>query len=131
MVRVHGPFEPEAGHRSAASCCSILTPGPRGKLTWDRAVFQIHDEAEGSDLTFDGATAPPFQLKSVIVDPNFDWRGEYRHETSLGEHHHLRDACQRLHAVADSTRSCERFYAGLGSKPVVDYLNRSASRRSN
>ena len=78
--RVHGPFEPEAGHRFNPNKL-LLDPYARahaGKLTWDPAVFGYTMGAEGEDLTFDDSDSAPFVPKSVIVDPNFDWRGEYR-----------------------------------------------------
>src|SRR5450631_1204424 len=81
--RVHGPYEPEAGHRFNPNKL-LLDPYARahsGKLTWDPAVFGYTIGAEGDDLTFDERDSAPFVPKSVIVDPNFDWHGEYRRRT--------------------------------------------------
>ena len=81
--RVHGPYEPEAGHRFNPNKL-LLDPYARahsGKLTWDPAVFGYTIGAKGDDLTFDKRDSAPFVPKSVIVDPNFDWHGEYRRRT--------------------------------------------------
>jgi isoamylase len=102
--RVHGPFEPEAGHRFNPNKL-LLDPYARahaGKLSWDPAVFGYTIGAEGDDLTFDNRDSAPFVPKSVIVDPNFDWTGEYR-----------RDPCQGLHPVAPGgRREAERLLRG-------------------
>ena len=124
--RVDGPFEPEAGHRFNPNKL-LLDPYARahsGKLKWDPAVFGYTIGAEGDDLSFDERDSAPFVPKSVIVDPNFDWRGEYhRRKRSLGTHDHLRDARQGLHQLHPRVdEMLKGFYAGLGSKPIVDYI---------
>jgi isoamylase len=76
--RVHGPYEPEAGHRFNPNKL-LLDPYARahvGALTWNPAVFGYTIGAKDGDLTFDKRDSAPFVPKSVVVDPNFDWRGE-------------------------------------------------------
>ncbi|MBV8852155.1 MAG: glycogen debranching protein GlgX [Sinobacteraceae bacterium] len=78
--RVHGPYEPEAGHRFNPNKL-LLDPYARahiGELKWDHAVFGYTIGAEGDDLTFDERDSAPFVPKCVVVDPNFDWKGEPR-----------------------------------------------------
>ena len=75
--RVHGPYEPEDGHRFNPNKL-LLDPYARahaGELKWNPAVFGYKMEA-GDDLTFDERDSAPFMPKCVIVDPNFDWNGE-------------------------------------------------------
>src|SRR6202166_4489008 len=75
--RVHGPYEPSAGHRFNPNKL-LLDPYARahaGSLTWDPAVFGYKMES-GDDLTFDERDSAPFMPKCVIVDPDFDWTGE-------------------------------------------------------
>src|SRR4029453_7416481 len=53
--RVHGPYEPEAGHRFNPNKL-LLDPYARahfGTLQWDDAVFGYSIGAPGDDLTFD------------------------------------------------------------------------------
>ena len=116
--RVHGPYEPEAGHRFNPNKL-LLDPYARahaGKLTWDPAVFGYTLGAEDGDLSFDERDSAPFVPKSVIVDPNFDWRGEYqRRSVPWATHHHLRDARQGLHPVAPGgRREAERLLCRTG-----------------
>src|ERR1700689_3763025 len=75
--RVHGPYEPEQGHRFNPNKL-LLDPYARGhfgELTWDPAVFGYEMES-GDDTTFDKRDSASFMPKCVVVDPNFDWRQE-------------------------------------------------------
>src|SRR5207253_2536722 len=65
--RVHGPYEPQAGHRFNPNKL-LLDPYARahaGHLTWDPAVFGYKVES-GNDLTFDERDSAPFMPKCVI-----------------------------------------------------------------
>ena len=75
--RVHGPYEPTAGHRFNPNKL-ILDPyacAHAGELKWDPAVFGYQMES-GDHSTFDERDSAPFMPKCVVVDPNFDWKGE-------------------------------------------------------
>ncbi|HEY8540468.1 MAG TPA: glycogen debranching protein GlgX, partial [Steroidobacteraceae bacterium] len=74
--RVHGPYEPEQGHRFNPNKL-LLDPYGRefiGQLKWDHACFGYTIGAEGDDLTFDERDSAPFVPKCVVVDPSFDWK---------------------------------------------------------
>ena len=90
--RAYGPFEPEAGHRFNPNKL-LLDPYARahaGKLVWDPAVFGYAIGAEGDDLTFDERDSARFVPKCAVVDPNFDWHGEYRAaQRPVGPHDRL------------------------------------------
>src|ERR1700678_2585225 len=124
--RVHGPYEPDSGHRFNPNKL-LLDPYARahaGKLTWNPAVFGYTIGAKGDDLSFDKRDSAPFVPKSVIVDPNFDWHGEYRRrnvpwEGTIVYETHVK-GFTKLHPEVDE--QFRGFYAGLGSKPVVDYI---------
>ena len=124
--RVHGPYEPEAGRRFNPNKL-LLDPYARahaGKLAWDPAVFGYTIGAEGDDLTFDERDSAPFVPKSVVVDPNFDWHGEYRRRSvpwdrTIVYETHVK-GFTKLHPLVDE--KLQGFYAGLGAKPVVDYI---------
>ena len=73
--RVHGPYEPEQGHRFNPNKL-LLDPYAReliGSLTWDPACFGYTLGAENEDLSFDERDSAPFVPKAVVVDPGFDW----------------------------------------------------------
>jgi isoamylase len=78
--RVHGPYEPEAGHRFNRNKL-LLDPyarGHTGQLVWDPAVFGYEIGSQAGDLSFDERDSAPFMPKCVVVDPNFDWKGQPR-----------------------------------------------------
>ena len=56
--------------------------------------------------------------------PNFDWRGEYRRRSVPWDHTIVYEThvkgFTKLHPGVDE--ALRGFYAGLGSKPVVDYI---------
>jgi isoamylase len=124
--RAHGPYEPDAGHRFNPNKL-LLDPYARahaGKLAWDPAVFGYTVGAKGDDLTFDKRDSASFMPKSVIVDPNFDWHGEYHRRSVPWDHTivyetHVKGFTKLNDHVAEHMRG---FYAGLGSKPIVDYI---------
>jgi glycogen operon protein len=75
--RVHGPYEPEAGHRFNPNKL-LLDPYARahmGSLTWDAACFGYTLDSPDVDLSFDERDSAPFVPKCVVIDPNFDWQG--------------------------------------------------------
>ena len=81
--------------------------------------------AEGDDLTFDERDSAPFVPKSVVVDPNFDWQGEYRRRSVPWDHTIVYETHVKGFTKLQSRgrrESARDFYAGLGSKQVVDYL---------
>ncbi len=85
--RVHGPYEPENGHRFNPNKL-VLDPYARGHfgdLKWDPAVFGYQLET-GDDTTFDERDSAPFMPKCVVVDPDFDWRGEPSRRAVPWEH---------------------------------------------
>ena len=97
--RVHGPYEPDAGHRFNPNKL-LLDPYARahaGELKWDPAVFGYKMET-GDDTTFDERDSAPFMPKCVIVDHplRLGWRA-VRLQGAVGRHGHLRDPCERLH----------------------------------
>ena len=124
--RVHGPYEPDPGHRFNPNKL-LLDPYARGHfgdLKWDPAVFGYQMES-GDDMTFDERDSAPFMPKCVVVDPNFDWQGEPQGRAVPWEQHgRLRDACARLHqAPSDGAGgACAAPTRVSASKAVVDYI---------
>ena len=124
--RVHGPYEPEAGHRFNPNKL-LLDPYARahaGKLVWDPATFGYTIDAVGEDLTYDERDSAPFVPKSVVVDPNFDWRSEIRRRSVPWDHTiiyetHVKGFTKLNPEVEERLRGS---YAGFGSKPVVEYI---------
>src|ERR1700761_2307135 len=126
--RVHGPYEPENGHRFNPNKL-LLDPyavAHIGELKWDPAVFGYQMES-GDDTTFDERDSAPFMPKCVVVDPNFDWHGqdvltEVRvpfDDTILYEMH-VKGYTKCFPNMAEELRG---RYEGLGQEAVLKYIN--------
>jgi glycogen operon protein len=122
--RVHGPYEPEAGHRFNPNKL-LLDPYARtliGDLTWGPEVFGYRLES-GDDQTFDERDSAPLMPKCRVIDPAFTWGRERSpaipwDRTILYETHVK--GFTRLHPrLPEEVRGT---YAGLATPEVVDYL---------
>ena len=72
--RVHGPYEPEHGHRFNSNKL-LLDPYAKavvGNLEWNPALFGYKMESR-DDLTFDERDSAPFMPKCRVIDPAFTW----------------------------------------------------------
>ena len=124
-LRVHGPYEPHAGHRFNPNKL-LLDPyacAHVGRLKWHPAVFGYRMET-ADDLTFDERDSAPHMPKCTVVDPNFDWTGSrgrglaHWNDTVVYELH-VRGFTKLHPAVPKKFRGT---YAGLGTKAVIDYI---------
>ena len=125
--RVHGPYEPEAGHRFNPNKL-LLDPYAKahvGALKWDPAVFGYTIGAEGGDLTFDERDSTPFVPKCVVVDQTFSWTHPMRvrvpWDRTIIYELHVRGYTKRHPGIAKPLRGT---FQGLGQKAVVDYIAR-------
>jgi len=124
--RVHGPYEPEAGHRFNPNKL-LLDPYARahiGAVKWRPECFGYTLGAEAGDLSFDERDSAPFVPKCVVVDPNFDWHGQPRKRSvpwdqTIVYETHVKGFTKRHPGVSDKRRGT---YAGMGTKEVVDYV---------
>ncbi|HTI16476.1 MAG TPA: glycogen debranching protein GlgX [Trinickia sp.] len=123
--RVHGPYEPERGHRFNPNKL-LLDPYAKshaGNLKWNPAIFGYTLGEQDADLTFDERDSAPFVQKCVVVDQSFSWTHPTRvrvpwDRTILYETH-VRGYTQRHLALPPTLRGT---FEGLGQKPVVNYL---------
>ena len=123
--RVHGHYQPEEGLRFNPHKL-LLDPYARahiGELKWDPAVFGYKMES-GDDLTFDERDSAPFVPKSVVVDPDFDWKREkvwkpIPWDRTIVYETHVRGFTKLHPAVAENQRGT---FAGLATKAVIEYI---------
>ena len=125
--RVHGPYEPEAGHRFNPNKL-LLDPyavAHFGELKWDPAVFGYKMES-GDDTTFDERDSAPFMPKCVVVDPNFDWHGQdvlsevrVAFDDTIIYELHVKGFTKCFPGLEEHLRGT---YAGLGAEPAVKYI---------
>jgi glycogen operon protein len=124
--RVHGPYEPEQGHRFNPSKL-VLDPYARahiGELRWDPAVFGYKLDDPNADLSFDERDSAPFMPKCVVVDPNFDWAREktWRRapwDRTIVYETHVKGFTKLNARVPEAERGT---YRGLSHPDVVAYI---------
>jgi isoamylase len=120
--RVHGPYDPAAGHRCnpAKLLLDPYAKAVEGGVDWDPAVFaySFGDPAERND-----DDSAPHVPRSVVVNPYFDWRGDrpprrLYHETVIYEAH-VRGLTKLHPEVPEAQRGT---YAGLAHPAVIGHL---------
>ncbi|VTS07448.1 glycogen debranching protein GlgX [Tuwongella immobilis] len=123
--RVHGPWEPENGHRFNPNKI-ILDPYAKaiGRTTrWDDSMFAYQVGNEAADLSFDERDNAAFAPLAVVVDPAYIWGDDRRpnipwHETLIYETH-VKGFTKLNQLIPEELRGT---YAGLATEPVIRYL---------
>jgi len=122
--RVHGPWDPDAGHRFNAHKL-LLDPyakGHVGELIWGPEVFGYRLET-GDDRTFDECDSAAHMPKCVAIDPAFTWLRDRRPsvpwEQTIFYEAHVRGFTKRHPAVPEELRGT---FSGMASKAVVDWI---------
>ena len=122
--RVHGPYEPEAGHRFNPNKL-LLDPYAKsviGQIEWNPALFGYKMETT-DDLTFDDRDSARYMPKARVIDAAFTW-GEDRplrigwDRTVLYELH-VRGYTSRHPEVPESLRGTFR---GLTDPAVIRHM---------
>ncbi|MEO1394228.1 MAG: glycogen debranching protein GlgX [Cyanobacteria bacterium J06634_5] len=123
--RVHGPFEPENGHRFNPNKLLIdpYAQAIAGNVTPGQNVFSYTWGENGEDLSYneaDSATAVP---KCIVVDTTFDWQGDQRLEIPWNQtiiyEMHVKGFTQQHPKVPKRLRGT---YAGLAHPAAIKHL---------
>src|SRR5207248_2463169 len=108
--RVHGPYEPAAGHRFNPNKL-LLDPYAKqlvGELTWHDALYGYTIGSWDKDLSFDKRDSARFMPKCRVIDPAFTWGRERRPDTpwdrTIIYEAHLRGYTMRHPAVPPDLR---------------------------
>jgi len=123
--RVHGPYDPAAGHRFNPNKL-LLDPYARdivGQVRWNDALFGYTIGAEAEDLGFDRRNSAHGVPKSRVVDTAFTWGDDQPlctpwHETIIYELHVK--GYTILHPLVPPPY--RGTYAGLATEPVIQHL---------
>ncbi len=125
--RVHGPWDPAAGHRFNAAKL-LLDPYAKaiaGSVKWTDAVFGYTIGAPEADLARDERDSAGAMPKSVVVDTAFTWGDDRPLRTPWSEtiiyEMHVKGFTARHPEVPRALRGT---YAGLVAAPAIDYLER-------
>jgi isoamylase len=125
--RVHGPYDPESGHRFNPRKL-LLDPYAKaidGPVDWDRANVLPYspDGSEDADLEPDDEDDAEAMPRSVVADPSFDWEGVGPPNTRWAEtviyETHVKGFTQTHPGVREDLRGT---YAGLASEAAIEHL---------
>jgi isoamylase len=129
--RVHGPFDPAAGHRCDPSKLLLDPYGKSfdGDFTFDQALFSYDVNAVDPNGDTANAGTPPMvdslghTMTSVVINPFFDWAFDRApltpyHETVIYEAH-VKGLTQTHPAVPEGLRGT---YAGLAHPAIIEHL---------
>ncbi|WP_377293760.1 glycogen debranching protein GlgX [Rhizobium sp. SG2393] len=125
--RVHGPYDPQNGHRFNPNKL-LLDPYAKqiaGEVKWDNALYGYTIGHEAEDLSFDERDSAPFMVKGVVQDPAFDWDGDQAirrqwHDTIIYEAH-VRGMTMTHPHVPDELRGT---FLGMCSDPIIEHLTK-------
>ncbi|MFC6791926.1 glycogen debranching protein GlgX [Methylobacterium komagatae] len=122
--RVHGPYEPTAGHRFNPNKLLIdpYAKGLVGSITWNPALFGYKMES-GDDTSFDDRDSAPYTRRSRVIDPAFTWGRHQKPnvpwERTIFYEAHVKGLTKLHPKVPEKLRGT---YAGLGTPEVLDYI---------
>ncbi len=122
--RAHGPDDPAAGNRCNASKL-LLDPyakAVQGRVDWDESLFGY---PFGNPDGHNNADSAPHAMKSVVINPYFDWRSDHQlripyHDSIIYEAHVKGMTIQH----PDIPENIRGTYAGLAHPVMVDYLSK-------
>ncbi len=129
--RVHGPFDPAAGHRCDPSKLLLDPYGKSfdGDFSFDQALFSYDVNAVDPQGDTPNTATPPMvdslghTMTSVVINPFFDWAFDRApltpyHETVIYEAH-VKGLTQAHPGVPEGLRGT---YAGLAHPAIIDHL---------
>jgi glycogen operon protein len=123
--RVHGPYDPENGHRFNHNKL-LIDPYAKqisGELKWDDALFGYTVGHEDGDLSFDERDSAPFMPRCRVIDPAFTWGNTAKPnvpwENTVFYETHVRGFTMRHPAVPEAERGT---FAAFHQYDVVEYV---------
>jgi glycogen operon protein len=125
--RVHGPYDPQAGHRFNPSKL-LLDPYAKvhhGELRWHDAAFGYRVGHPREDLVIDRRNSAFVMPKCVVIDPAVTWGPDIRPQTPWAEtiiyEAHVKGMTARR---ADLPAPLRGTFAGLADPRVIEHLVR-------
>ncbi len=125
--RVHGPYEPDAGHRFNPNKL-LIDPYSKqlgGHFAWSDTHFGYRTGSKQEDLSFDRRDSARHMVKSVVVDPAHTWARERRQqipwEDTIIYEAHVKGLTQtRMDLPADARGT----YRGLSERGTIAHLRK-------
>ncbi|HLM47020.1 MAG TPA: glycogen debranching protein GlgX, partial [Myxococcaceae bacterium] len=124
-LRVHGPYEPEKGHRCNPHKLLVdpYAKALHGEVDWSQPVFGYPLGHEKADLMRDESDSAPGMPRCVVVGNDFDWGNDRRpdvpwRKTVIYEAH-VKGLTMRHPKVPEHQRGT---YAGLAHPAIIEHL---------
>ncbi|WP_192821054.1 glycogen debranching protein GlgX [Rufibacter sp. LB8] len=123
--RVHGPYEPENGHRFNHHKLLIdpYAKAIAGTINWHESLFGYQFGHEDEDLSYSELDSAPYIPKAVVIDASFDWEGDKApnipYFQSIIYEAHVKGFTQ-LHP--DIPEEIKGTYAGIAHPATINYL---------
>jgi glycogen operon protein len=120
--RVHGPFEPEDGHRFNPNKL-VLDPYAKritGHPRWSDALFGYNPGAKTLDLTYSTRDSARFMPKCVVEDPSFFWGNDRPPAKSANESIIYEAHVKGFTHLMDTPNNGK--FLGLASDRAIDHL---------
>jgi len=123
--RVHGPYEPEQGHRFNPNKV-LMDPYAKaiaGTIKWHNSLFGYEMEHPEADKSYSQEDSAPYIPKSVVIDPAFDWEGDkspgYPYYQSIIYETHVKGFTQLHPEIPDEIRGT---YSAIAHPASIKYL---------
>ena len=123
--RMHGPYQPEEGHRFNPFKLLIDPYAKRltGHPKWHDSLFGFTIGDPRTDLSFDTRDSSPYMPRCVVVDPAFSWGDKSRpnyplEETVIYEAHVKGLTAERKDIDNPGT------YLAMASEPMLEHLTK-------
>jgi isoamylase len=125
--RVHGPYDPNAGHRFNPQKV-LLDPYAKAigrSLRWGDELFGYKVGAKEEDLRLDKRDSAGLAPLGVVTDPAFDWEDDappgWRWRETIIYEAHVKGFTQQH---PDVPRELRGKYAGIASEPAIAHLKK-------
>lgn len=123
--RVHGPYEPELGHRFNANKVLIdpYAKAISGTIKWHDSLFGYELGHHSEDLSFNTSDSSPYIPKAVVAEQSFDWEDDKPPRTpyhqSVIYEAHVKGFTQLHPDIPEEIRGT---YAAIGHPASIKYL---------
>lgn len=124
--RIHGPWEPDQGHRFNPNKLLVdpYAKAISGDVDWKAPIFP-YDLASGDDGKIDEQDSAAGVPRSVVIDNKFDWGDDSPPETPLADsviyEVHVKGFSVRNPMVPEKLRGT---YAGLAHESSINYFKK-------
>ncbi|MGH7199583.1 MAG: glycogen debranching protein GlgX, partial [Planctomycetaceae bacterium] len=123
--RVHGPYDPEEGHRFNPHKI-LLDPYAKSiarRVHWDDALFGYEIGHAEEDLSYDERDSAPYAPLAAVIDSAFTWDVDRPPNTPMNKtviyEMHVRGFTMRHPEVPEEMRGT---YLGVAAEPVIRHL---------